>query len=58
MKYLKIILDPNKTLKLKGDPEDRETIQADLYEKLILMIEAEVLDWEIDEEEEDSDEDY
>lgn len=53
MKYLKIILDPKKTLKLKGDPEDRETLQCDLYEKLTAMIEAETLDWDIDEEEDD-----
>ena len=53
MRYLKIILQP---IKLKGDPEDLETLQQDLFEKLQAMIEAETLTYEIDEEE-DSDED-
>ena len=53
MRYLKIILQP---IKLKGDPEDLETLQQDLFEKLQAMIEAETLAYEIDEEE-DSDED-
>ena len=54
MKYLKIILDP---IKIKGDPEDPETLQVDLYEKLQAMIEAETLTYYIDEDE-DEDEDY
>ena len=45
MKYLKIVLDP---IKIKGDEFDRETLQVDLYEKIISMCEAETLGWDID----------
>lgn len=55
MKYLKILLSP---IKVKGDIDDQETLQADIYEKISAMIEAETLVWEIDEEEEDEDEGY
>jgi hypothetical protein len=55
MKYLKIILNP---IKVKGDEDDQETLQQDIYEKLSAMIEAETLLWKIDDEEEDDDEDY
>jgi hypothetical protein len=54
MKYVKILLEP---IKLKADPEDPETLQADLYEKIQAMIEAETLSYSIDEED-DEDEDY
>lgn len=54
MKYLKIIIEP---IKLKGDPEDAETLQFDLYEKLSAMIEAETLAFHIDEEEDEDNED-
>lgn len=54
MKYLKIILAP---IKVKGDEDDQETLQSDLYEKISAMIESETLKWEVDEEEDD-DEDY
>ena len=55
MKYLKVIIDP---IKLKGDPEDEDTLRSDLYEKLTAMIEAETLSFYIDDEEDDSDDDY
>lgn len=54
MKYLKIILEP---IKLKGDPEDPETLQVDLFEKLQALIESETLTYYIDEDEEDEDSD-
>lgn len=55
MKYLKINLAP---VKVKGDLEDPETLQQNLYEKISTMIESETLKWEIDEEDEDDDETY
>ena len=55
MKYLRIILDP---IKIKGDPEDEDQLRVDLYEKITAMIEAETLTYYIDEDEEDSDEDF
>jgi hypothetical protein len=54
MKYLKIILDP---IKIKGDPEDPEQLQHDLFEKIQAMVEAETLSFSIDEEDDDTDED-
>jgi hypothetical protein len=54
MKYLKILIDP---IKIKGDPEDTDTLQADLYEKIQAMIESETLKWNIDEEDQDEDDD-
>lgn len=54
MKYLKIILDP---VKIKGDPEDPEQLQHDLYEKISAMIESETLAFTIDEEDDDSEDD-
>ncbi len=55
MKYLKIVIDP---IKIKGDSEDPDQLQVDVYEKIQAMIEAETLSFSIDEDEEDSDEDY
>lgn len=52
MKYLKILIDP---IKIKGDLEDPETLQVDIYEKLSAMIESETLSFSIDEEDEDED---
>lgn len=54
MKYLKVIIDP---IKIKGDLDDAETLQIDLYEKISAMIEAETLSFTIDDDE-DEDEDY
>lgn len=54
MKYLKILIDP---IKLKCDPEDPETLQTDLYEKVQAMLESETLGFTIDEDQED-DEDF
>jgi hypothetical protein len=50
MKYLKIILDP---IKVKGNIDDPEQLQQDLYEKVQAMIEAETLSFTVDEEDED-----
>ena len=54
MKYLKILIDP---IKLKGDPEDTDQVQADLYEHLTAEIEACTLEWTIDDEADEEDED-
>ena len=54
MKYLKVLIDP---IKIKGDPEDEETLRVDLYEKIQAMIEAETLHFTIDEEDAE-DEDF
>lgn len=54
MRYLKILIDP---IKIKGDEDDLETLQIDLYEKIQGMIEAETLSYSIDEDDED-DSDY
>ena len=55
MRYLKILLG---SIKVKGDLDDPETLQADIYEKVSTMIENETLKWEIDDEEDDEDESY
>lgn len=55
MKYLKIIVDP---IKIKGDTDDLETLQNDLYEKIQAMIEAETLVWSIDEDDADDDSEF
>lgn len=55
MRYLRILINP---IKLKGDADDTETLQHDLYEKIQAMIEAETLAWSIDEEEEDEELDF
>ena len=54
MKYLKILLSP---IKIKGDPEDEETLQTDLYEEIQARIENETLKWSLDEEDQEDDED-
>ncbi len=53
MRYLKILIDP---IKIKGDIDDPEQLQADLYEKVTAMIESETLSFYIDEEDEESEE--
>ena len=55
MKYLRILIEP---FKIKGDEEDPDQLQADVYEKVQAMLESEVLAFSIDEGDEDSDEDY
>jgi hypothetical protein len=55
MKYLKINLG---SIKLKGDEEDLEQLQADLFERIISMCEAETLEWSIDEESEEDEDDF
>jgi hypothetical protein len=52
MKYLTIVIDP---IKIKGDPDDEQQLQADLHEKLQTMIEAETLTYTIQDDEEDED---
>lgn len=55
MKYLRILVDP---IKLKGDEDDAEQLQADLYEKISAMIEAETLSFTIDEDYVDDDDEF
>jgi uncharacterized protein YfaA (DUF2138 family) len=55
MRYLKIVLEP---LKIKGDADDPDQLQADVYEKLSAMIESETLAFSIDEDEDEDDSDY
>jgi hypothetical protein len=55
MKHLTISIQ---NIKIKGNPEDPETLQVDLYEKIQAMIEAETLKFDILEDEDDGDEDY
>lgn len=52
MKYLKVLIDP---IRIKGDVEDPDQLQQDLYEKIGAMIEAETLAFTIDEEEDTDD---
>ncbi len=53
MKYLKIDLQ---SIRIKGDLEDTDTLQADVYEKVQAMIESETLVFTVDEDfEEDED---
>ena len=54
MKYLKIVIEP---FQIKGDPEDEDQLRQDIYEKVSAMLEAEVLSYSIDEDE-DQDDDY
>ena len=56
MKYLKIILNP---IKIKGNADDLEQLEQDVYEKVSTLIELGNLSFTIDDEEEDdSDENY
>ncbi len=55
MKYLTIVLQ---NVRIKGDPDDMDTLQTDLYEKLQTMIEAETLSFEIQDEEDDGDDEF
>lgn len=55
MKYLRILIEP---FKIKGDEEDLETLQADVYEKIQSMIESETLSFSIDEENDDEELDF
>lgn len=54
MRYIKINLDP---IRLKGDRDDFDTLQADLYEKIQALIDTDNLSWSIDEDGEEEDED-
>jgi len=54
MKYLKILINP---IRIKGDPDDMDQLEADVREKVMAMCEAETLSFAIDEEEESEDED-
>ena len=55
MKYLKIVIEP---FRIKGDPDDMETLQADVLEKVQAMVEAETLAFSIDEEEDEDEDSY
>lgn len=53
MRYLKVDIQ---SLRVKGDTEDPDTLQEDIYEKLQAMIESETLTFTVDEDfEEDED---
>jgi len=54
MKYLKIVIKP---FKIKGDLDDPDTLQVDVLERVAAMLEAETLDWSVDEDEQEDDED-
>lgn len=54
MKYLRILIEP---IRIKGDEEDPETLQQDLYEKISAMIESETLSFTIDESDDEDCED-
>lgn len=53
MKYLTILINP---IRMKGDPDDIETIQADLNELLQSMIEDGSVPFSIQEDDEEEDE--
>lgn len=55
MKYLKIVVD---AFKIKGDTEDPETLQADVYEKLQAMLESETLSFYVDEDDSEDELDF
>jgi hypothetical protein len=55
MKYVKIVVEP---FKIKADLEDEETLKQDVYERVQSMLEAETLAYSVDEEDEDSDDDF
>ena len=53
MKYLRVLIDP---IKIKGDMDDMETLQVDLYEMIQAKIEAETLSFTIDEDDAEDEE--
>ena len=55
MKYLRILIEP---IKIKGDEEDPEQLQADVYERVAAMLESETLSFSIDESEDDDESDF
>ena len=55
MKYLRILIDP---IKVKGDLDDEEQLQADVYQKLTELIESEVLSFTVDEEDDSEELDF
>lgn len=55
MKYLKINLG---SIKIKGDPEDEDTLKEDVYERVQAMLESETLSFSIDEDDEEEDLEY
>jgi hypothetical protein len=55
MKTLKILIQP---FDIKGDEEDTDQLQQDVYEKVLAMVESETLAFEILEDEEEESEDY
>lgn len=55
MKYLTINIEP---IRIKGDVEDPDQLQADVYERLSAMIESETLSFEIDEDSEEDELDF
>jgi hypothetical protein len=55
MKYLRILIDP---IRIKGDEDDSDQLQSDLYEKISAMIESETLSFTIDESEDEEELDF
>lgn len=55
MKTLRILIHP---IEIKGDLEDPDTLQQDLYERVQTMVEAETLSYEIMDEEETEDDPF
>lgn len=55
MKYLTILIGP---LKVKGDVDDQDQLRQDVYEKIQSMIEAETLDFSVDEDSEDDEDSF
>lgn len=55
MKYLKINLEG---FKLKGDTEDPEQLQADVYERVQAMLESETLSFYVDEDDSEDELDF
>jgi len=52
MKYLKVVIEP---FRIKGDPDDEDQLRQDIYEKLMAQMEAEVLNYYIDYDDEEED---
>ena len=54
MKHLKINLA---SFRIKGDADDMDTLKEDVYEKIQAMLESDALEFSIDDEESEDDED-
>jgi len=52
MKHLKINIG---SFRIKGDADDMDTLKEDVYEKIQAMLESDALEFSIDDENEDED---